>query len=78
MFFGIEGIPVIIRFKTEAVGGFVMALIGIEGIPVIIRFKTKTMARTVDFSSRSIEGIPVIIRFKTPFPKSNTSCSYEY
>ena len=37
----IEGIPVIIRFKTFAFASFLKKWVcGIEGIPVIIRFKT--------------------------------------
>ena len=37
---GIEGIPVIIRFKTTALSPILSIEAGIEGIPVIIRFKT--------------------------------------
>ena len=37
---GIEGIPVIIRFKTLILGHGQVNEICIEGIPVIIRFKT--------------------------------------
>ena len=37
----IEGIPVIIRFKTKGIIQLTVAqYISIEGIPVIIRFKT--------------------------------------
>ena len=36
----IEGIPVIIRFKTEVFQLHSLAFTSIEGIPVIIRFKT--------------------------------------
>ena len=36
----IEGIPVIIRFKTEEPEAVSNESVGIEGIPVIIRFKT--------------------------------------
>ena len=39
---GIEGIPVIIRFKTLILGHGQVNEICIEGIPVIIRFKTFT------------------------------------
>ena len=37
---GIEGIPVIIRFKTHLHHLISFRIYGIEGIPVIIRFKT--------------------------------------
>ena len=37
---GIEGIPVIIRFKTPSLVDLDSSFKGIEGIPVIIRFKT--------------------------------------
>ena len=37
---GIEGIPVIIRFKTIHIAFIMSISICIEGIPVIIRFKT--------------------------------------
>ena len=37
---GIEGIPFIIRFKTETLLKLVEICDGIEGIPFIIRFKT--------------------------------------
>ena len=63
----IEGIPVIIRFKTYwHTSCKHLFLMCIEGIPVIIRFKT---AGTIykDLSHGCIEGIPVIIRFKTRF-----------
>ena len=36
----IEGIPVIIRFKTSDSRDSIVIFNGIEGIPVIIRFKT--------------------------------------
>ena len=40
-FYGIEGIPVIIRFKTSNSNSLsLFTSSGIEGIPVIIRFKT--------------------------------------
>ena len=43
---GIEGIPVIIRFKTlKNYRVWDEMLKGIEGIPVIIRFKTKRTKR---------------------------------
>ena len=37
---GIEGIPVIIRFKTLSGKDNLIISCSIEGIPVIIRFKT--------------------------------------
>ena len=37
---GIEGIPFIIRFKTEIVIENTLEYYSIEGIPFIIRFKT--------------------------------------
>ena len=37
---GIEGIPVIIRFKTYLLHLLPPMYLSIEGIPVIIRFKT--------------------------------------
>ena len=37
---GIEGIPVIIRFKTQLTCDHDAETYRIEGIPVIIRFKT--------------------------------------
>ena len=40
MLLSIEGIPVIIRFKTSDVAINHIKALGIEGIPVIIRFKT--------------------------------------
>ena len=62
----IEGIPVIIRFKTLSPLTFNAYMFGrgIEGIPVIIRFKTKLSDLELRVK-KSIEGIPVIIRFKT-------------
>ena len=61
----IEGIPFIIRFKTEKEKRtYCFKLGGIEGIPFIIRFKTLIQPEYT-FSSHSIEGIPFIIRFKT-------------
>ena len=61
----IEGIPVIIRFKTQ--GGLIGNIydLGIEGIPVIIRFKTCKELKDAHIKVWGIEGIPVIIRFKT-------------
>ena len=41
----IEGIPVIIRFKTELVQRTAGMFGSIEGIPVIIRFKTPILAQ---------------------------------
>ena len=38
---GIEGIPVIIRFKTKLSDLELRVKKSIEGIPVIIRFKTE-------------------------------------
>ena len=62
----IEGIPVIIRFKTTCDHEIKFYCFeGIEGIPVIIRFKTTTFLPKPFNSIISIEGIPVIIRFKT-------------
>ena len=61
---GIEGIPVIIRFKTLILGHGQVNEICIEGIPVIIRFKTAILV-IVHYTLLGIEGIPVIIRFKT-------------
>ena len=63
--FRIEGIPVIIRFKTKDYSDEELIAERIEGIPVIIRFKTKFMRTLGVIGGISIEGIPVIIRFKT-------------
>ena len=64
IFLCIEGIPVIIRFKTDILILKALQFLSIEGIPVIIRFKTLTSIKSrVNFLR--IEGIPVIIRFKT-------------
>ena len=64
-YLSIEGIPVIIRFKTEYVPADTKSLDrGIEGIPVIIRFKTPGKLDSGN-GRTCIEGIPVIIRFKT-------------
>ena len=64
----IEGIPVIIRFKTTSWSWIeCIQYLCIEGIPVIIRFKTRNQLSLAHVPQRqSIEGIPVIIRFKTP------------
>ena len=61
----IEGIPVIIRFKTEGSFKQLISYVGIEGIPVIIRFKTIMELLNNSKHKNCIEGIPVIIRFKT-------------
>ena len=61
---GIEGIPVIIRFKTYYQLDDNSTSFCIEGIPVIIRFKTEIHQGIIRLFD-SIEGIPVIIRFKT-------------
>ena len=62
---GIEGYPVIIRFKTwNDWSTFWFDICSIEGYPVIIRFKTSHMSLFWFFNC-SIEGYPVIIRFKT-------------
>ena len=61
----IEGIPVIIRFKTfSTLFNKNLSFLSIEGIPVIIRFKT-LLSEFTPSPFKSIEGIPVIIRFKT-------------
>ena len=64
---GIEGIPVIIRFKTKDMNPVTKVFSeSIEGIPVIIRFKTSNVVSGSFFHLNvCIEGIPVIIRFKT-------------
>ena len=63
---GIEGIPVIIRFKTHLHHLISFRIYGIEGIPVIIRFKTASLRKLpAPVKADGIEGIPVIIRFKT-------------
>ena len=72
--FRIEGIPVIIRFKTVAtILQFIIPLC-IEGIPVIIRFKTNIIKDDPDLFL-CIEGIPVIIRFKTSL-ETNYYCKH--
>ena len=44
--YGIEGIPLITRFKTlEAILPSVPPSIGIEGIPLITRFKTELVIK---------------------------------
>ena len=63
----IEGIPVIIRFKTLRYEPKSWYSGCIEGIPVIIRFKTLALPLVHIFSYSCIEGIPVIIRFKTEY-----------
>ena len=65
-YFGIEGIPVIIRFKTHSSYRSTYRFYSsIEGIPVIIRFKTLSTKDCPPKFFPCIEGIPVIIRFKT-------------
>ena len=65
IFLSIEGIPVIIRFKTPLISFLSNTCrISIEGIPVIIRFKTALVSSCTSVGA-GIEGIPVIIRFKT-------------
>ena len=64
---GIEGIPVIIRFKTIFILIYCNTAIGIEGIPVIIRFKTNGWWYPPPLQDLGIEGIPLITRFKTFF-----------
>ena len=60
----IEGIPVIIRFKTILRRRKSFIYKGIEGIPVIIRFKTSMLVSLLyTISLISIEGIPLITRF---------------
>ena len=44
--FSIEGIPVIIRFKTKTKVQEQHRRLSIEGIPVIIRFKTTLPRKT--------------------------------
>ena len=62
---GIEGIPLITRFKTLSENPpFLTAKFCIEGIPLITRFKTKSLG-VVGGISQGIEGIPLITRFKT-------------
>ena len=62
---GIEGYPVIIRFKTQITQVAYKEIIkSIEGYPVIIRFKTFSVY-SKGTAKGSIEGYPVIIRFKT-------------
>ena len=63
---GIEGIPLIIRFKTLAISlARFLSRPCIEGIPLIIRFKTRIKEAGLEKGWYSIEGIPLIIRFKT-------------
>ena len=61
----IEGIPFIIRFKTQPYQKLTFDIEGIEGIPFIIRFKTISAVDWWPIPLTSIEGIPFIIRFKT-------------
>ena len=70
---GIEGIPFIIRFKTQLGEWFEAIEQGIEGIPFIIRFKTSYLSDLNHKLNDSIEGIPFIIRFKT-LPFFQLSC----
>ena len=64
LYYCIEDIPVIIRFKTLLIIIFTVSSRGIEDIPVIIRFKT-LMLNLKHHLIYCIEDIPVIIRFKT-------------
>ena len=48
---GIEGIPVIIRFKTTGADTRSKLYGSIEGIPVIIRFKTPLRLDSIPFRS---------------------------
>ena len=74
----IEGIPVIIRFKTFKIHyKCLYKVISIEGIPVIIRFKTPGTAWE-QVENNSIEGIPVIIRFKTTNQRDYDLSPLEY
>ena len=65
--YSIEGIPLIIRFKTEDnyLPLYLILFLSIEGIPVIIRFKTKVLYHQINHFKFRIEGIPLITRFKT-------------
>ena len=61
----IEGIPFIIRFKTDLPKTPLERIQRIEGIPFIIRFKTELSGGQLQLVFLGIEGIPFIIRFKT-------------
>ena len=77
--YSIEGIPVIIRFKTTtSTSAFKSIHKSIEGIPVIIRFKTPELEPYFVRFNFCIEGIPVIIRFKTDIVYSTNTSTPQY
>ena len=65
IFLSIEGIPLIIRFKTFYLCGYDLHNSSIESSPVIIRFKTLLCQVPIKSALHRIEGSPLITRFKT-------------
>ena len=61
--YSIEGIPLIIRFKTKISLTFWNSSGGIEGIPLITRFKTYPIQQDARLRLQCIEGSPLVTRF---------------